>query len=75
MWNLHRNKDDIEIKKLLSLSGSVLLKVLEIYTLVSLWLELWPGFWLAVSLSAVQPNMLANCSLVELLLYCGFNYE
>jgi len=58
----------------LSLSDSVLLKVLEIWALVLLELELGLGVWLAVSVFAMWLSMSANYSLV-LLLYQGFDYE
>ena len=50
----------------------MLLKVSGIWTLVSLELELGPGVWLAISVFAMQPSILANCSLV-LLLQWGFD--
>ena len=51
----------------MSLSGSVLLKVLGIQALVSLVLGLGLGVWLALSIFVSQPSMSANCSLVLLL--------
>jgi len=39
----YKSKDDIETEKLLSLSGSVLLKVLGMQALISLKLVLGPG--------------------------------
>jgi len=58
----------------LSLSGSVLLKVLEMQALILLELELGSGFWLAVNVFTIWLSMLVNCSLV-LLLYWSFNCE
>ena len=37
------------------------------WALVSLELKLGPGIWLVVSVFAIQPSILANCSLVLLL--------
>ena len=51
-------------KKLLSLLGSVLLKVLEMQALVPLELVLGLGVWLVLSVLASRPSMSANCSLV-----------
>ena len=61
-------------KKLLSLSGSVLLKVLGMRALVSLKLVLGPGVWLELRVLASRPSTLANCSLV-LSLQWGFDCE
>ena len=57
-YRLHWNK------KLLSLSGSVLLKVSGIQALASLELVLGPGVWLALRVLASQLSTLANYSLV-----------
>ena len=67
-YSLHWNR------KLLSLSGSVLLKVSGMWTLVLLELVLGPGVWLELRVLASQPSTSANCSLV-LSLRWGFNYE
>jgi len=61
-------------KKLLSLLGSVLLKVLEMWTLVLLELVLGPGVWLVLRMLVSQPSTSANCLLV-LLLQQSFDYE
>jgi len=58
----------------LSLSGSVLLKILKIWALVPLELVLGPGVWLALSILASWSSMLANCSLV-LSLQQGFDHK
>jgi len=54
-------------RKLLSLSGSMLLKVLGMQALVPLELVLGPGVWLALRVLASQLSTLASCSLVLLL--------
>ena len=51
-------------KKLLSLSGSVLLKVSGMQALVPLELVLGPGVWLVLRMLASRLNTSANCSLV-----------
>jgi len=51
-------------RKLLSLSGSVPLKVLEMRALVPLVLALGPGVWLELRVLASWPSTLANCLLV-----------
>ena len=61
-------------KKLLSLSGSVPLKVLGMWALVPLELVLGPGVWLGLRVLASQPSTSASCSLV-LLLRRGLDYE
>ena len=61
-------------KKLLSLSGSVLLKVSGMWALVPLELLLGLGVWLELRVLASQPSTLANCSLV-LSLWWGFDRE
>jgi len=61
-------------RKLLSLSGSVLLKVSGMQALVPLELVLGPGVWLELRVLASRLSTLANCSLV-LLLWWGFDYE
>ena len=61
-------------RKLLSLSGSVLLKVSEIQALVPLILVLSLRVWLALRVLASWLSMLANCSLV-LLLQWDFDHE
>jgi len=61
-------------RKLLSLSDSVLLKVLGMWALVSLELVLGLGVWLALRVLASQLSTLANCSLV-LLLWQGLDRE
>jgi len=61
-------------RKLLSLSGSVLLKVLGMRTLVSLELVLGLGVWLELRVLASQLSTSANCSLV-LSLWQGFDCE
>jgi len=67
-YSLHWNR------KLLSLSGSVPLKVSGMRTLVLLELVLGPGVWLELRVLASQLSTLANCSLV-LLLRWGFDHE
>ena len=67
-YSLHWNR------KLLSLSGSVLLKVSGMRALVPLELVLGPGVWLALRVLASQPSTSANCSLV-FLLWWGFDYK
>ena len=67
-YTLHWNR------KLLSLSDSVLLKVLEMWALVPLELVLSAGVWLVLRVLASWPSTLANCLLV-LLLWCGFDHE
>ena len=57
------------------MSGSVPLKVSEIWALVSLELELGLEVWLVVSMFAIWPSVLANCLLVKLLLYQSFDYK
>jgi len=61
-------------RKLLSLSGSVLLKVSGMWALVPLELVLGLGVWLELRVLASQPSTLANCSLV-LSLWQGLDYE
>ena len=61
-------------RKLLSLSGSVLLKMSGIWALVPLVLVLGLGVWLELNVLASQPSTLANCSLV-LLLQWSLDYE
>jgi len=61
-------------KKLLSLSGSVPLKVLEMRALVLLELVLGLRVWLELRVLASQPSTLANCLLV-LSLRWGFDHE
>ena len=61
-------------KKLLSLSGSVPLKVLGMRALVSLELVLGSGVWLKLRVLASQPSTSASCSLV-LSLRQGFDHE
>jgi len=61
-------------RKLLSLSGSVLLKVSEMWALVPLELVLGPGVWLELRVLASRPSTSANCSLV-LSLWWGFDCE
>ena len=61
-------------KKLLSLSGSVPLKVLGMWALVSLKLVLGPGVWLELRMLASQPSTSANCLLV-FLLQRSFDHE
>jgi len=61
-------------RKLLSLLGSVLLKVLEIWALVLLELVLGLGVWLELRVLASWPSTLANCSLV-LSLHRGLDRE
>jgi len=67
-YNQHWNR------KLLSLSGSVPLKVSGMQALVPLELVLGPGVWLALRVLASQPSTLANCLLV-LSLQWGFDCE
>ena len=67
-YNLHWNR------KLLSLSGSVPLKVLGMRALVPLELVLGAGVWLVLRVLASQPSTSANCLLV-LSLRQGFDYE
>jgi len=67
-YSLHWNR------KLLSLSGSVPLKVSGMRALVPLELVLGPGVWLVLRVFASQPSTLANCSLV-LSLQQGFDHE
>jgi len=67
-YSLHWNR------KLLSLSGSVPLKVSGMQALVSLELVLGPGVWLVLRVWASRPSTSANCSLV-LSLWRGFDYE
>ena len=57
-YSLHWNR------KLLSLSGSVLLKVSEMQALFPLELVLGVGVWLLLRVLASWPSTLANCSLV-----------
>ena len=57
-YSLHWNR------KLLSLSGSVPLKVLGMQALVPLELVLDPGVWLVLRVLASQPSTSANWSLV-----------
>ena len=61
-------------RRLLSLSGSVLLKVSEIQALVPFVLVLGPEVWLELSVLASQPSMLANYSLVFSLQW-GLDHE
>ena len=61
-------------KKLLSFSGSVSLKMSEIWALVPYVLVLGPRVWLALRVLASWPSILVNCSLV-LLLQQSFNCE
>ena len=61
-------------KKLLSLSGSVPLKVLGIQALVPLELVLGLGVWLELSVLASWPSTSANCLWVFLLQW-GFDHE
>ena len=61
-------------RKLLSLSGSVPLKVLGMRALVPLELVLGPGVWLALRVLASWPSTLASCSLV-LSLWQGLDHE
>ena len=61
-------------RKLLSLSGSVPLKVSGMQTLVPLELVLDPGVWLALRVLASQLSTSASCSLV-LLLHWGLDHE
>jgi len=61
-------------RKLLSLSGSVLLKVLRMWAFVPLILVLGLGVWLELSVLASQLSTSANCSLV-LLLWQSFDCE
>ena len=69
-YSLHWNR------KLLSLFGSVLLKVSGMRALVPLELVLGVGVWLALRVLASQPSTLASCSLVlVLLLQWGFDRE
>ena len=58
--------------KLLSLSSSVLLKMLEMWVLVFLGLYIEPGIWLALRLLAIQLRISASCLLV---LYQSFDYK
>ena len=67
-YNLHWNR------KLLSLSGSVPLKVSGIRALVPLELVLGLGVWLALRVLASRLSTSANCSLV-LSLRWGFDHE
>ena len=60
-YSLHWNR------KLLSLSGSVPLKVSGIWALVPLELVLGLGVWLALRVLASRPSTSASCSLVLLL--------
>jgi len=61
-------------RKLLSLLGSVLLKVSEMQALVLLKLVLGPGVWLELRVLASWPSTSANCSLV-LSLWWGLDHE
>ena len=61
-WHLNR--------KLLSLSGSVSLKVSEMRALVSLVLVLEPGVWLGLRVLVSRPSTSANYSLVLSLWRC-----
>ena len=61
-------------RKLLSLSGSVPLKVSGMRTLVPLELVLGPEVWLELRVLASWPSTLASCSLV-LSLCRGLDYE
>ena len=63
-YSLHWNR------KLLSLSGSVPLKVLGMWALVSLELVLGPEVWLVLRVLASRPSTSANCSLVLSLWWC-----
>ena len=67
-YSLHWNR------KLLSLSGSVPLKVSGMWALVPLELVLGPGVWLELRVLASRLSTLANCSLV-LLLQQSFDHE
>ena len=67
-YSLHWNK------KLLSLLGLVLLKVLGMQALVPLELMLGPGVWLVLRVLASQPSTSADCLLV-FLLQQGFDHE
>ena len=67
-YNWHWNR------KLWSLSGSMLLKMLRMWALVSLELVLGPGVWWELRVLASRPSTLANCSLV-LSLWQGFDHE
>ena len=67
-YSLHWNR------KLLSLSGSVPLKVSGMQALVPLELVLGPGVWLALRVLASRLSTSANCSLV-LSLWWGFDRE
>ena len=69
-YSLHWNR------KLLSLSGSVPLKVSEMRALVPLELVLGLGVWLTLRVLASRPSILASCSLVLVLsLRRGFDHE
>jgi len=57
-------------KKLLSLSGSVLLKVSGMQALVPLELVLGPGVWLELRVLTSRPSTSASCSLVLSLQQC-----
>ena len=57
------------------MSGSVPLKISEIWALVPLELELELEVWLVVSMFTIWPSILANCLSVKLLLYQSFDYE
>ena len=61
-------------RKLLSLSGSVPLKVSGMQALVPLELVLGPGVWLVLRVLASWPSTSASCSLV-LSLRQGFDHE
>ena len=61
-------------RKLLSLLGSVLLKVSGMWALVPLELVLGPGVWLELRVLASWLSILANCSLV-LSLWRGLDCE
>ena len=67
-YSLHWNR------KLLSLLGSVPLKVSEMWALVPLELVLGPEVWLELRVLASRLSTLANCSLV-LSLWHGFDHE
>jgi len=67
-YSLHWNR------KLLSLLGSVPLKVSGMRALVPLELVLGLGVWLELSVLASQSSISANCSLV-FLLWRGFDHE
>ena len=67
-YSLHWNR------KLLSLSGSVLLKVLGMRALVPLELVLGPGVWLVLRVLASRLSTSASCSLV-LSLRQSFDHE